>query len=509
MAQNVKSMGTKIDSVLKAIKEISEENKAILTRQTSLEKVVNDLKDQNEILKNQNNQFLAEIELTKRNVTMRSIPGPSDATGSLVIGSSLIQNFDETKLPNHTVCCMPGAYMADVEKKLQNYAAAGSRFRAVTIVAGGNDCSLPPDRFNISDISATTKSAVNVAKPIADQVMVSAILPRMQPQHALTNVKTLNGSIKSLCDNMSVKFADHDDHFYLKNGSVNECYFHDSVHLTVKGANKLASSLGLMTVTEDPKVGVCSYKPTQSFCFDHKSSLSSDTDFSHSFWNTAKRKFNNTRKQNNERYPTQQTTPSGHPKRATHTAGNFPATGRGGTLPQSRSHQQPRPEMRSGQRWDERVQQQLQHGQRAWRQVNGFTTHRKPHHPYGGSMDLKPQARPLNQTSTSTSGGRGTFPRTQFSTPNETGRPGQPRRVTDQAVDTIPSAGQQQMLYQRPLLSRQQSLYSSVMKADHGYCTYCDELNHRDRSCKHGQPIKCFSSNREGHKARDCPSVMC
>ena len=107
MAQNVKSMGTKIDSVLKAIKEISEENKAILTWQTSLEKVVNDLKDQNEILKNQNNQLLAEIELTKRNVTVSSIPGPSDAIGSLVIGSSLIKNFDEAKLPNHTVCCMP------------------------------------------------------------------------------------------------------------------------------------------------------------------------------------------------------------------------------------------------------------------------------------------------------------------------------------------------------------------------------------------------------------------
>ena len=69
--------------------------------------------------------------------------------------------------------------MADVDKKLQNYAAAGSRFRATTIVAGGNDCSLPPDRFNISDISATTKSAVNVAKTTADEVTVSVILPRM------------------------------------------------------------------------------------------------------------------------------------------------------------------------------------------------------------------------------------------------------------------------------------------------------------------------------------------
>ena len=147
---------------------------------------------------------------------------------------------------------------------------------------------------------------------------------------------------------MSVKFADHDDHFYLKNASVNEGYFHDSVHLTVKGANKLASSLSVMTVTEDPKVGVCSYKLTQSFCFDHKSSQSSDTDLSHSFWNTAKRKFNNARKQNNERHRTQQTTPSGHPKCATHTAGNFPTIGRSGTVPQSPSHQQPRPEMRSG-----------------------------------------------------------------------------------------------------------------------------------------------------------------
>ena len=44
---------------------------------------------------------------------------------------------------------------------------------------------------------------------------------------------------------MSISFVTNDEHFFLKGGAINEGYFYDSVHLTIKGSNKLAESLGL------------------------------------------------------------------------------------------------------------------------------------------------------------------------------------------------------------------------------------------------------------------------
>ena len=35
-------------------------------------------------------------------------------------------------------------------------------------------------------------------------------------------------------------------------------------------------------------------------------------------------------------------------------------------------------------------------------------------------------------------------------------------------------------------------------------CTFCGEGNHREWSCKFGQPITCFSCNNDGHKAKYC-----
>ena len=70
-----------------------------------------------------------------------------------------------------------------------------------------------------------------------------------------------------------------DNHFCLKNGVINEGYLYASVHLTLKGANH-AESLGLSAI--DKQTGVCSFKPKNDLCYDHKDNIGIDLD--HAFW---------------------------------------------------------------------------------------------------------------------------------------------------------------------------------------------------------------------------------
>ena len=49
---------------------------------------------------------------------------------------------------------------------------------------------------------------------------------------------------------------------------MNDGYFHDAVHLTLKESNKLAETLGL--TVNGKNESVCSFKPTQKYCYDHK-----------------------------------------------------------------------------------------------------------------------------------------------------------------------------------------------------------------------------------------------
>ena len=127
-----------------------------------------------------------------------------------------------------------------------------------------------------------------------------------QPNHAMDNIEILNGIFRSVSEEMSVSFATNDDHFFLKNGSINEGYLYDSVHLTLKGANKLAESLGLKNIANGQNIGVCSFKPSQPRCFDHKSGLpegmeSEQTDFEHPFWSAVRSKASKSRLMNKKR----------------------------------------------------------------------------------------------------------------------------------------------------------------------------------------------------------------
>ena len=88
--------------------------------------------------------------------------------------------------------------------------------------------------------AAALAAAIRAAKSLASDVTVAAIPQRAHPSHAVENIDILNGIFKSVSEEMAVTFATDDEHFFLRNGSINEGYLYDSVHLTSKAANELA-----------------------------------------------------------------------------------------------------------------------------------------------------------------------------------------------------------------------------------------------------------------------------
>ena len=71
------------------------------------------------------------------------------------------------------------------------------------------------------------------------------------------------------------------------------------MHLTLKGANKLAESLGLSAI--DNQSGVCSFKSKHDLCYDHKNDIGVDHD--HAFWVKVNNKTRNNHHQRQSNSP--------------------------------------------------------------------------------------------------------------------------------------------------------------------------------------------------------------
>ena len=131
---------------------------------------------------------------------------------------------------------------------------------------------------------------------MSSNVILSAIPPRTTPDHALENIKTLNAQYQGGALDLEVRFVHSDEKFYLRDGSINEGYLYDHVHLTLKGANKFAESLGL----KHSDSGVCSFKPQQRYCYEHilGENENGGINIEHAFCSNARKKANKGKNRN-------------------------------------------------------------------------------------------------------------------------------------------------------------------------------------------------------------------
>ena len=346
------------------------------------------------------------------------------------------------------------------------YVQESTRFKSIKIEAGGNDASLLVDEVDLDATTAALRSAITAAKSLAPDVTIAAVPPRSQPAHALDNIHILNGAYKAVADEMSIRFAPNDEHFYFKNGSINEGYMYDSVHLTVKGANKLAESLGLSNIIDGQNAGVCSYRPSQAHCYDHESNKANNGDFNHAFWEVARGKVSRGTRNKRAHATTPMLNPHNAPSRDGVPVHQLPITQSTSRRPADPRHLRPKQPVREH-----------------------YPTRSAPP---GGNGRAHP----------STQAGRPTYPRPQ-SRPQPPARPSQPGGTHG------PNAGYQ--LTGRPLGLQQQGpvnlhswrqrphsalgqtnspvtiSYANSVKTNVDYCLYCGEANHRSASCRHVQ----------------------
>ena len=404
--------------------------------------------------------------------------------------------------------------MADIRDKLENYAKSGVSFKSIRIVAGGNDASRPAEQIDLDASASALRGAITAAKTMATNVMLAAITPRTKPSHALENIHALNVSFQEISQEMSAAFVENDEHFYLKNGTVNEGYLYDAVHLTLKGANKLAETLGLTNTVNGQNVGVCSLKPVQPHCFEHKTLSSEVHDYSHTFWTAARSKASRDRQatkpagkpdayKRHPRGPPRQGAQPQHPQYAPRSqAHNPPASHNIGARPHHRAHhdpQQPQPMSHNG---SSRPVHSRQHGPQ------------QPQRPRGRHDRVLPYSMPSHPNHHHESRGpnkSGTFPqqpkpRSPKDNHAVTQRQGRNR---DTVPDSIPRgspfmAGITERSYADVMQQQYAANNIPSEQFDQYYCGLCGERNHRSWSCKHGMPIQCYTCHANGHKSKFC-----
>ena len=138
--------------------------------------------------------------------------------------------------------------------------SGNSKYENVIVLAGGNNCSAAD--ANIEAIASEYRALMATAQTLSIKVTISSIPPRLQPKGADERIASLNAALQSLATDIEVPFINHHDLFHLGNGQINGGYYHDDVHLSHKGSEALAKSLGLQCVEGRPSM--VSRFPTQT-----------------------------------------------------------------------------------------------------------------------------------------------------------------------------------------------------------------------------------------------------
>ena len=332
LASDVKSANTKIDTLTSLVRDLIQKCD---TTNKDCELIRNDYQR----LKEESKQLMERnIELTEKNVqlvcdlkhmksTEKHCCNNESNKKNLVLGSSLLRNFDETKLDRTEVRCLRGAHVSDIAKEVDAMASEELSFSRITLLCGGNDASRPANEVNLESTMDCYRNVISVAKNLAEDVVIAEIPPRQNPPHAQGNIASLNAALTDLSQQAGVNYAPNSKLFYLSNGDINDGYLVDGTHLTLKGANKLARTMGLKS--RQPDKNVCSLQPQQSSPSTRPQNKRNndakhnqeganvvETDLSAEFWRTVRQKADHKR-------PSRQTnsTSKPMPKRPNHSGG--------------------------------------------------------------------------------------------------------------------------------------------------------------------------------------------
>ena len=170
------------------------------------------------------------------------------AAGTLIVGDSMIR--DVTSNCEHLTCeSMSGARLCDIKKHLKTINPRKQRLEKILIVCGTNDCAT---RKTSENIVQEFEQVIRTAKERANEVVVSSILPRLDDKIEPNRIDTINQLLMTHCNSLEVNFINNDTNFKFQNGSVDEVLLlsGDRLHLSRQGITRLLQNLALTDLTK-------------------------------------------------------------------------------------------------------------------------------------------------------------------------------------------------------------------------------------------------------------------
>ena len=148
-----------------------------------LHRDLNELRQKHDELLAKNSALETEVKELKHRLNNYFLPTDT-RDKSLVLGGSLVRDFDEERLHETEVKCMRGAKISDLTKEVEALKETSASFSRIVLLAGGNDAAADPDESDLESAIDNYKSLVNAAKEISQTIAITEIPPRFQPPHA-------------------------------------------------------------------------------------------------------------------------------------------------------------------------------------------------------------------------------------------------------------------------------------------------------------------------------------
>ena len=244
------SMPGQVIKLLQEVLKLQGDINIVKDKLLSTEQTLEHVKQHCETLKEDNRSLQNQIE-----VLAQQLQHDSDERNShkqtLLIGDSLIRDFDESKLKDTHITCVPGAKVSDV---LHHLRTSEETFDTITVCVGTNDCATDSE-FDENKVVDEYKEIINCAKTRVihnKRINISSIPPRSDSEKYQEHIDVINACLSTIASDNGVSFINNDMTFKLNDGSPNDGYLQsDGIHLSFRGTNRLAKNL---KVKLDPRV---------------------------------------------------------------------------------------------------------------------------------------------------------------------------------------------------------------------------------------------------------------
>ena len=223
-------------SISKLLAQQDELSKSSKTTESNLLQMCTGLKTENTALRDQ----VTTLSANSSGAFWQQLPR---AHGTLVLGSSIVRDIDENKLVGTKCVSISGGKISDAQNYLDSLPRQ-EMFERIVLVIGGNDCDVDQE-LDIKALTDQYRDVINAAKAHSNKVTVSSICPRDKSPEASVNIASMNRDLITLCSETNIDFVDSTAGFWVSDGSLNDGYILDGVHLKTAGTNHLVTKLGL------------------------------------------------------------------------------------------------------------------------------------------------------------------------------------------------------------------------------------------------------------------------